>query len=223
MTEVQQTIELIRKQAEQCELEPLSDVLLARFRMGQSEYGATNHLRPWVDHALEGLQELMDRWMYLVLQQRRGMDVEQARISSAAQQLIIEIEWLPKCDMPLRFFISGPYNALADSDTCQHIRRAAQMKAALMRRGHYTYCPHTESAHFELAHPDITRQAHLDNCIGWLEYSQAMMMLPQWEQSEGASLERGYAFSKGLPAYDDILAVPVYLDGVLAMWASEAD
>ena len=215
-----QTINLIKYEAQQCDLSPLSDVLLARFRAGQSEYGADNHLQPWVDHELEALQELMDNWIYLVLQARRGMDVPHDRIAVAAIALNVALANLPKCDGPKRFFISGPYNALADSDTCQHIKRAAQMKAGLMRRGHYTYCPHTESAHFEDAHPDITRQAHLDNCIAWLEHSEAMMLLPGWEQSEGAQMERGYAVSKGLPIYDDIMAVPVYWDGVQMMWAS---
>ena len=124
-----ETIELINEQAQRNELtEPLQDILLSRFRAGQAEYGADNHLHPWVDHALEALQELMDNWIYLVLQARRGMDVPQDRIAAAAIALNVATENLPKCDDPLRFFISGPYNALPDSDVHEHVKRAAHMK-----------------------------------------------------------------------------------------------
>ncbi len=217
------TIELIKQQAERCNLSALSDVLITRFRMGQSEYGETNHLHPWTDHALEAVEELMDRWIYLVLQNRRGAEIEDARIRAAAQQLQIEKEHLPQCDAPLRFFISGPYNAIGDNSVGEHIERARSMKASLMRRGHYTFCPHTESAYFEIDYPDIPRQAHLDNCVAGLDDCETMMMLPDWKWSDGAQMEHGIMRSKGLPIYTDILTVPVYWDGVLTMWASGED
>ena len=217
-----QTIELIREQAERCKLDRMSDVLVARFRRGQDEYGDTNHLQPWTDHALEGIQERLDSWIYLVLQRRRGADIEQGRINSAAMQLRVEVDWLPKCDDPLRFFISGPYTAIGEDAVHDHVERAAQMKAALMRRGHYTYCPHMESAFFEEDYSDITRKMHLDNCIAQLDPSEAIMMLPNWARSEGAITEHGIMVSRGRPVYDDILQVPVYWQGVQMMWATEA-
>ena len=216
-----QTIELIRQTAAEQGIAQHTASLVAKYQRGVERYGAENASHPWVDTVLELYDECLDSIVYPLLTGQRVPEAAPPELIAKVIHLLYGlVATVPMCEQPLRFFVSGPYRHADPTQVDEHITNARKAKAALMRRGHYTYCPHSESAWFEEEFPDIPDYRHLHGCIAWLEYADAIFLLPGWEESEGAMVEHGYASSRGLPVYTDILQVPL-VEGTL--WEANSD
>ena len=213
-----QTIEVIEQRIAYYCLDTHTDAMLAKWQRGAREHGSTIHA-PWSDPFIELLSEQYDTFLYALVMEERGLQMDYVLDTTTHMITSLE-EAVPMCPVPLRFFVSGPYRHADPLQVDRHIENARNAKAALMRRGHYTYCPHSESAWFEDDFPDIPDYRHLHNCIAWLEHADAIFLLPDWEESEGAMVEHGYATSRGLPVYTDILQVPL-VEGTL--WEANHD
>ncbi len=105
-------------------------------------------------------------------------------------------------------FIAGPYKGVnkphdysAYEDIDRNISRARYWAAELARRGIYFFCPHLNSAHFEVITPEVpdTYWYHLDLDI--LKSASAILMIPGWEESQGAQRERTLAEKLGIPVF----------------------
>ena len=108
-------------------------------------------------------------------------------------------------------YISGPYTACGGYTVAENIEIAKQFAVRAWERGWAAICPHANTAHFE----DRCALAHND----WLEGDlaiiyrlrlgeDAMLMLPGWENSLGADLEREHAIGRGLDVYYAEAGVP---------------
>lgn len=211
-----------------------SAMLRARQLMGQREHGADNWRMPWHDPDMETLEELADVVVYQAHAGERTGDPACCNAAAAMSSLDQFVRRLPATDQRHLVFVCGPYRVTdaareqwpGETDfeiVSRHIGQAREMKAAIMRRGHSTYCPHSESILFDYDFPAIPDGAHLANCKRVLEHCTALMLLPGWEESDGALDERTTAARAGIPVYDDILQLPVRWNGVWAQWHERMD
>jgi hypothetical protein len=107
-----------------------------------------------------------------------------------------------------RIYISGPYTADTTEQRDLYILRAREAAGALLRRGHWPFCPHTMTAGFEESFQDILWMTYIAADLAWVPFCHGMLMLPGWEASRGACIERERAEAMGLTIYEDICEVP---------------
>lgn len=107
-----------------------------------------------------------------------------------------------------RIYISGPYTAPTTEQRDLHILRAREAAGALLRRGHWPFCPHTMTAAFEEYFPDIPWMTYIAADLAWIPLCHGMLMLQGWEDSRGACIERQAAETLRLTIYADIAEVP---------------
>lgn len=102
-----------------------------------------------------------------------------------------------------RIYIAGPYRPTSDQLKAQiaipqtiitkNIERARQRAIAIHRLGHFAYCPHTHTAHFDQYARDIPGQHWLDLGLDMLKHCEAVALVEGWEQSYGTLAELRYA------------------------------
>ena len=89
-------------------------------------------------------------------------------------------------------FISGPYRGHA-SDNIECARKAA---IRLWEAGYAVFCPHLNTAHFELD-CKCEDEVYLKGDLEILKRCDAIYMLRGWEESVGAVAEREAAIMQG--------------------------
>lgn len=96
-------------------------------------------------------------------------------------------------------FISGPYKAddLVKQDV--NIRLAIEFAVRLWSHGHAVVCPHANSRNFELF--GIDDNLFLEGYLRMLERCDAVVTLPRWNESEGATAEVKHATLHDIPVY----------------------
>lgn len=91
-------------------------------------------------------------------------------------------------------YVSGPYRG----DVEQNVARAREVAVILWDLGLSVICPHLNTFGIELdtvlSHEDFVQ---LD--LQQVERCDAIVMIPEWETSEGARIEREHAESCGIP------------------------
>ncbi len=93
-------------------------------------------------------------------------------------------------------YVSGAYSG--DIDT--NIERAANIAAELWEKGHAVLCPHINTAHFELR-CKATYEQYINGDLNMVARCDAMVMVPGWESSKGATIEKNYAESLHIPIW----------------------
>jgi hypothetical protein len=207
-----------------------TDLLHLRQLLGAEEYGNGNWRKPWHDPVMEELEERADAVVYAMHAALRDKLMSYGLAQLAMEQFRTFADSVPKAHNHQLIFICGPYRATdaareqwpSETDfeiVTRHIGQARQMKAAIMRRGHSTYCPHMESALMDYSDPTVPDGAHLDNCRRVLQHCTGLMLLPGWRESRGAQIEHDIAKRECKPIYDDILQLPVRWAGIDAQWS----
>jgi hypothetical protein len=95
-------------------------------------------------------------------------------------------------------YTAGPYRAASEEDKARNVERAKWWAEALWRLGLTVICPHVNTYDMDMAIPPeefVRRDLYL---VGRCD---AVFMLPGWEQSEGAGLERKFAMEHGIPIF----------------------
>lgn len=101
-------------------------------------------------------------------------------------------------------FVSGPYTAKDAVVKQGYIRQAKEASHRLWQEGFAVICPHTNSGDFAGIAPERT---FLEGYLELLRRSDAVLLLPGWDQSRGARAEMGEATVKGIPVYHSIEAL----------------
>ena len=87
-------------------------------------------------------------------------------------------------------YIAGPYGDkggyLSIDRNIAHAREAAAWCA---RNGLGYYCPHLNSAHFEVIVPEVPVEFWYAMDLRFIEVADAMLVLPGWERSTGTQGE----------------------------------
>jgi hypothetical protein len=93
-------------------------------------------------------------------------------------------------------YISGKYSGDIDNN----IALARKVAIEVWERGHVALCPHLNTANFE-KDCKLQYDDYIKGDLLLIEGCQAILMLPGWEESQGAQIELEYAEKLGLPVY----------------------
>jgi hypothetical protein len=93
-------------------------------------------------------------------------------------------------------YISGKYSGDIDNN----IALARKVAIEVWERGHVALCPHLNTAHFE-EDCDCSYDDYIKGDLLLIEGCDAILMLPGWQESQGAQVEYEYAEKLGLPMY----------------------
>ena len=103
-------------------------------------------------------------------------------------------------------YISGPYSAGNGRTVADNIAVARRYAVAAAKAGWMPFTPHLNTAHFEDLCPEISHEEWLAGDLAILRLlpraRAAVLMLPGWEQSPGARLERDWAIHLNLEVFD---------------------
>lgn len=102
-------------------------------------------------------------------------------------------------------YISGPYSAGNGRTIADNIAIARAHAEAAWRQGWAAFCPHLNTSGFEVTCPGVSHEEWLAGDIAILRLlaraRAAVLMLPGWEQSKGARLERDWALHLNLEVF----------------------
>lgn len=103
---------------------------------------------------------------------------------------------------PPILYLSGPYSAGYGRTVADNIAVARKYAVAAARKGWMPFTLHLNTAGFEVDCPGVSHEEWLAGDLAILKHLEpgydAMLLLPNWEQSEGATLEVGWAKHIGL-------------------------
>ena len=103
-------------------------------------------------------------------------------------------------------YISGPYSPGNGRTVADNIAVARAHAVAAARKGWFPFTPHLNTAGFEIDCPEVSHQEWLDGDLAILralsQAGVAVLLLPGWEQSKGARLERDWAIHLNLEVFD---------------------
>jgi len=113
-------------------------------------------------------------------------------------------------------YIAGPYSGKTSSETSVNITRARTAAMWCAKNLIRFFCPHTHTAHFEIAVPGTPKEFYYALDLKIAEICTAIMLLKNWEASVGAMKELAFFADKKLP----IFLFPVHSDTILE-WAKK--
>ena len=103
-------------------------------------------------------------------------------------------------------YIAGPYSAGNGRTIAENIAVARSYAVAAAKAGWMPFTPHLNTAGFEVDCPEISHEEWLAGDLAILralsQTGVAVLLLPGWEQSKGARLERDWAIHLNLEVFD---------------------
>jgi len=111
---------------------------------------------------------------------------------------------------PMLIYIAGPYRADSSAGKSRNICLAQTAALRVWGTGNYALCPHVNSAFFDEILPNIPDAQFLLGGIAMLAGCDAILMLDDWEYSEGAKHELEYArtSSRKMKIYYNVEDIP---------------
>lgn len=113
-----------------------------------------------------------------------------------------------------RVYIAGAYTAADYLGVEDNIAAARRVAAQLASKGIGFFCPHTHSAHFDAIVPEVPPEYWYELDLLFLRDCDALYLLPGWSRSKGAIAERDEAQRLGLPVFDDMGDVAMWLESL---------
>lgn len=97
-------------------------------------------------------------------------------------------------------YTAGKYSGKNDTETSENIQKARSVAIELWERGYAVFCPHLNTAHFEID-CKATYEDYMDGDLQILCHCDAIVMLRGWEKSQGAIREYQEALHQGIQVY----------------------
>ena len=107
-------------------------------------------------------------------------------------------------------YIAGPYRASSEYEVRENIRNAEVIAIEIWRRGHVALCPHKNTAFFGGICDD---SFFLRGDLLLLSKCDALVCVPGWSDSEGASAEVDRAKALGIPVFITLNRLIEWLEG----------
>ena len=96
-------------------------------------------------------------------------------------------------------YVSGRYRGSSPAEIWANIMKAREVAMDLWRMGYVALCPHLNTMLFDGVRPDAD---WLAGDLVLLRRCNLIVMVPGWQESEGARAELREAIRLGLPAYE---------------------
>ena len=101
-----------------------------------------------------------------------------------------------------RIYVSGPYSANNVLDVLKNIGRGQQMCARLFADGFAPFCPwHDRTFITDNPNGEFTVDQFYRYSLAWLEVSDAMLVIGDWQSSKGTLKEIEYATALDIPVF----------------------
>lgn len=119
-------------------------------------------------------------------------------------------------------YIAGPYRAKGDRTVADNIQQAREAAIKVWEAGHVALCPHLNTANF-----DQDCEADIDDYLAgdrlMLARCDAVLVVGNWQESEGCLSEIELANLIELPVYDDPdkLPPPAKWDEGTMIWSAK--
>ena len=98
-------------------------------------------------------------------------------------------------------YVAGPYTGKTKTERDEHIAAARKVAEDLWGEGHAVICPHTNSGFFDDSRPEIGYSAYAEGYLDMVARVDALVMMPNWKDSPGATNEHEYAVELGVPIF----------------------
>lgn len=103
-----------------------------------------------------------------------------------------------------RIYVAGPYSAPSVLEGLENIRAGIRASREIFEAGDAPFCPWLDFL-FVLVRDDGGRQMTVEDyyaySLKWLEVSDAVVVLPGWERSQGTLKEIKAAEARAIPVY----------------------
>ncbi len=188
--------------------------ILSRMSAAAAKVGRDPHYRPCAELPMRvyALEEALDGFAYAV-----GEESQEGEALPHAARWAMMIRDLAGLPRRPRVYIAGPYTASTYEQQQEHIRIADEACAALLSLGYNPFSPISMTANFDERFPDIPSDIYLQTDLEWLPYCDAILLLPNWERSAGATAEHRAAVFAGLRIFWELAEVPPARE----YWATE--
>lgn len=105
-------------------------------------------------------------------------------------------------------YVAGPFRG-PDSWAIEcNIRRAETLALEVWRLGAAAICPHTNTRFYQGAAPDAV---WLDGDLAILAKCDAVLLTPDWQRSSGARAEVDFARARGIPVFETLDELRLWL------------
>lgn len=105
-------------------------------------------------------------------------------------------------------YIIGPYRASNNFLIAENVRKAERVALKVWEMGAAALCPHLNTANFQFAAPD---EVWLEGDKELLKRCDACVLADGWEKSAGSRAEIKYAESLGIPVFDSLEKLSIWL------------
>jgi nucleoside 2-deoxyribosyltransferase len=98
----------------------------------------------------------------------------------------------------MRVYVAGPISSDKLLTSMENIRRGVTMSAFLIKEGFHVFCPFIDIL-FAMVNQHLDVEDYQRNSMAWLEVSDAVLVLPGYENSAGTKQEIARALELGIP------------------------
>lgn len=101
--------------------------------------------------------------------------------------------------MSYRIYVAGAYSDSHILGVARNIMKGRDLTAELMELGFFAYCPWND---WEIAvRKELPMEYWKKNGMAWLQVSEAVVLVPGWENSGGTKAEIAEAERLGIPVF----------------------
>lgn len=108
-------------------------------------------------------------------------------------------------------YISGQYSGPTFQSVAENILRAREYGRMAWEAGAAAFVPHMNTAFFDFD-TKLSPQDFYDADLQFLSFCDAILLIPGWERSKGAKMEKLFAEGISLPIFYDVVALRGWLD-----------